>query len=831
MFSHGDYNAFYEHLYEVSTDGSRVRLIPGIQKDNADDLRELGAAASISPDLSRLTYADFQHDSWLPWAKDYNWEIVTSAPDGSDKRRITNLELSDLSPVWAPDGSRIAFLSSRNGAYNVFTMAPDGSGVRDLAPSVSGGEFSHLVWSPDSRRIAFALATPTVSWELYAVGSDGSCLTRLGHTISLPGWSPDSSRLAFLQQDGNKTTLYTVGADGAGLKKVHELDDEFTGEDSNVTNNLAWSPDGTKILLSGTYMIGVVEIDSSEFRVLTSQRRLTGSGIILYSSWSPDGSKIAVNAATNSGNAANGFDPVLYIMDPDGSNKKILARYSNNVGYYDDNRVAPAHGEAWPAKFDQVASALIPKSVPVTVAKTPTLEVPTISKTPPTPAPTELTNFSCAKESGGDCASRDVSMINLTAASIGGSAYGDNRVSSVEDVLDKGLFLLDESPTHISVRATVLNDSVRCAWRGVARTAGQREEAIRFWLGLSDEETLPSPVQVESDFMSYVNQMSPRYRDYVEASYKAVARGGLSNDIPVLTCYADYIVQEYLVGAGPTTLTMAYDLVDDTRSYDLYRRSHEAGEFGPPTVSLLMNEAEYSEMLMQIVVDAENLYGQILEGRESVVFLAPMGAYNAIAVEAWQVVAQWDLQTDDEGTVQAVRYGVSEHDPEYTQTLANLKSRITTAAASDAFAGQRIASTSGLTQYYRDIGAYGDITPDDGSDETFTPAQPPPAATPNIPLKPMAPACVEGYGFVVPNEALIGLAEGSHAEADDIAAKVKGKVLMSFFGGKSVHIRFDSTMTDLHTVITILSVDPRVRYAEPNSIASAPEVKLDDCKE
>ena len=33
----------------------------------------------------------------------------------------------------------------------------------------------------------------------------------------------------------------------------------------------------------------------------------------------------------------------------------------------------------------------------------------------------------------------------------------------------------------------------------------------------------------------------------------------------------------------------------------------------------------------------------------------------------------------------------------------------------------RIANVSGLRQYYREIGAYGDITPDDGSTETFTP--------------------------------------------------------------------------------------------------------------
>ena len=46
----------------------------------------------------------------------------------------------------------------------------------------------------------------------------------------------------------------------------------------------------------------------------------------------------------------------------------------------------------------------------------------------------------------------------------------------------------------------------------------------------------------------------------------------------------------------------------------------------------------------------------LLGGREAVVFLAPLGAHNAIAVEAWQVVDQWDLQTVD-GTVNAVRYG------------------------------------------------------------------------------------------------------------------------------------------------------------------------------
>ena len=44
----------------------------------------------------------------------------------------------------------------------------------------------------------------------------------------------------------------------------------------------------------------------------------------------------------------------------------------------------------------------------------------------------------------------------------------------------------------------------------------------------------------------------------------------------------------------------------------------------------------------------------------------------------------------------AVRYGTSAGDPEHTQTLAALSTRITTAAA-DAFATTRVANASGLT--------------------------------------------------------------------------------------------------------------------------------------
>ena len=190
-----------------------------------------------------------------------------------------------------------------------------------------------------------------------------------------------------------------------------------------------------------------------------------------------------------------------------------------------------------------------------------------------------------------------------------------------------------------------------------------------------------------------------------------------------LTCYVDVTVNEYVLGTGPSTLTVAYDHIAGARSFDLYRKAHLAGEFGEVA---LRSESEHLSELEEAVWESETALRRIVSGRESVLFLAPMGAYHAIAIEAWRVVDQWDLQTVD-GTVNAVRYGTYPGDPEHTQTLANLKSRITTAAASDAFATSRIANVSGLEAYYRQIGAYGDITPDDGETTTFTPAQPPPS--------------------------------------------------------------------------------------------------------
>ncbi len=325
-----------------------------------------------------------------------------------------------------------------------------------------------------------------------------------------------------------------------------------------------------------------------------------------------------------------------------------------------------------------------------------------------------------------DCTPRDVTAIDLfTPPAAQGAAFEPQPAATVEDVLESGLVLAGASPAHLVVRGTSDSDSVRCQWRGIARSLAQREEAIRFWLEIEEPTPLPSPTVIAGRFDAELERINSIYPETVKANFRSLAMGGLTEDYMFLGCYVDYTVSEYLLGPTITnteSLTVAYDRRGEARSYDLYKLAHEQGEFGE---EVLFSEEEYGAYLEEIATTVEMVLDTIFESRESVLFLAPMGAHNTIAIEAWQVIEQWDLQLDDQGVVQAVRYGVAEGDPEHTQTLANLRSRITTAAASDAYADDRIGNVSGLNQYYRDIGAYDDITPDDGSTDTFTPSQPP----------------------------------------------------------------------------------------------------------
>ena len=174
---------------------------------------------------------------------------------------------------------------------------------------------------------------------------------------------------------------------------------------------------------------------------------------------------------------------------------------------------------------------------------------------------------------------------------------------------------------------------MRCKWRGIARTAPQRQDAIRFWFRIQDSDPIPSPSHIKAAFMSYISEMSPRHQDYMAASFDHIAHGGLDQGLLRLTCYADYDVHEYLLGDGPTTFTVNYGHLDDVRSYEIYLRSHAAGEFGPVESMPRSTRGEYQEMLRTRATNADIQLIGFIGNRESALFLAPTGAHGSVVIK------------------------------------------------------------------------------------------------------------------------------------------------------------------------------------------------------
>jgi hypothetical protein len=217
-----------------------------------------------------------------------NWDVFGMNPDGSNARRLTDHTAVDYQPVWSSDGSRIAFVSTRDGHQEIYTMRPDGSELTQLTRGTAHN--SEPAWSPDGRSIAFRSERDGKP-QVYLMSADGSgqrALTRDTASAGAPAWSPDGRKLLFSSTRNGHGEVHVMNADGTGATQLTQTTRGHSGLPT-------WSRDGSLIAFwstrDGNDEVYVMNADGSNPRNISNHAaRDTPLG------WTPDGQYILVRS-------------------------------------------------------------------------------------------------------------------------------------------------------------------------------------------------------------------------------------------------------------------------------------------------------------------------------------------------------------------------------------------------------------------------------------------------------------------------------------------------------------------------------------------------------
>jgi len=164
----------------------------------------------------------------------FRGEILTVPAEKGDPRHLTNTPAAnERFPAWSPDGKTIAYVSDESGENQIVLAPQDGRGERRVLAPGGAGFYESLRWSPDGKKLAFLDNARVLSW----LDVESGVVTRIaaepiyGVYGSMQfAWSPDSRWIAYTLATATnfrRLHLYELASDRSqaitdGLSDVSE---------------------------------------------------------------------------------------------------------------------------------------------------------------------------------------------------------------------------------------------------------------------------------------------------------------------------------------------------------------------------------------------------------------------------------------------------------------------------------------------------------------------------------------------------------------------------------------------------------------------------------